>query len=90
MYSLRATERFLRTAARFLGQHRDLEDLLAAVAALLCQDPFHPSLKTHALKGSLSGIHAVRLTYRYRSTLLIVVKERTVTLLDIGSHDDVY
>jgi hypothetical protein len=32
----------------------------------------------------------VSLTYAYRITLTLVISERTITLLDIGSLDEVY
>jgi len=89
MYTLRATERFLKTAAKFFGRHPDLEGRFVLVVELLRRNPFHPSLKLHLLKGSHAGVHTAQLTYRYRITLVLVVKEKTVTLIDIGSHDDV-
>lgn len=54
----------------------------------LRDDPHQPRLQLHALHGELQGYHAVRLTYAYRITLQI--SEQTVTLIDIGTHDDVY
>ena len=53
-------------------------------------DPFDPSLRLHALHGALEGKQAVRLTYSYRIVLRVVVRDREIVLLDIGSHDDVY
>ncbi len=90
MYTLRATTRFQKTAARFFAHHPDLEARFVLVAELLRQDPFHPALKLHPLKGTHAGLHSVRLTYSYRVTLVLVVTQKTVTLIDIGSHNDVY
>lgn len=39
--------------------------------------------------GRLAGCHTVRLTYSCRVTLTLLVSERAITLLDIGSHDGV-
>ena len=36
------------------------------------------------------GIQAVSLTYDYRITLTVIVTDKEITLLDIGSHDEVY
>jgi len=53
-------------------------------------DPHQPRLQLHALGGSLSQYHAVRVTYAYRIVLILLVDEQQITLIDIGSHDDVY
>jgi mRNA-degrading endonuclease YafQ of YafQ-DinJ toxin-antitoxin module len=47
-------------------------------------------LKLHSLHGALKGIQAVSLTYDYRIVLTVMVTEKEIILLDIGSHDDVY
>ena len=38
----------------------------------------------------MEGIQAVSLTYDYRITLTVMVTDKEITLLDIGSHDEVY
>jgi mRNA-degrading endonuclease YafQ of YafQ-DinJ toxin-antitoxin module len=62
----------------------------AAVLRELENDPFQPHLKYHQLGGNLIGIKAVSITYSYRITLTIVVTEKEIILLDVGSHDEVY
>ena len=52
--------------------------------------PFQPSLRLHPLSGKLRGKHAVSLTRDYRITLTLVVSDQTITLIDIGTHDEVY
>jgi mRNA-degrading endonuclease YafQ of YafQ-DinJ toxin-antitoxin module len=42
------------------------------------------------LSGKLAGCYAVSLTYSYRITLTLMVSEKEIILLDIGSHDEVY
>lgn len=32
----------------------------------------------------------MRLTYSYRITLTLLITEKEISLLDIGSHDEVY
>jgi len=44
----------------------------------------------HPLKGRHKDKHAISLTYAYRIVLIIVLNEREIALLDIGSHDEVY
>lgn len=54
------------------------------------QDPFHPLLKNHALKGSLSGKRAISVTGDVR----IIFEEHdnyvVIVMLDIGTHNQVY
>ena len=53
-------------------------------------DPSQPHLRLHPLRGGLEGVHAVSVTYMYRITLALSAEKQEITLLDIGSHDDVY
>lgn len=90
MYTLVWTPRFTRAARQFGKRHPELRSKLAMVLRDLQQDPFQQHLKLHNLGGRLAGIQAVSLTYDYRITLTVIVTEKEITLLDIGSHDDVY
>lgn len=90
MFSVTTSESFLRQARKFFKRHPDLKPRFAAIFEQLQQDPFQPSLGLHPLSGKLTGCHAVRLTYSYRITLTLLITEKEITLLDIGSHDDVY
>ena len=53
-------------------------------------DPFQPHLKYRHLTGKQHGIQAVSLTHSYRITLTLLISEKEITLLDIGSHHEVY
>jgi mRNA-degrading endonuclease YafQ of YafQ-DinJ toxin-antitoxin module len=90
MYELVWSARFTRSAVRFAKRHPELRAKLAAVLRDLEQNPFQPHLKLHNLGGKLKGIQAVSLTYDYRITLTVLVTEKEVILLDVGSHDEVY
>jgi len=105
MYTLEWTPNFIKAAKRFAKQHPELKQKTAIVLLALEQDPFQPSLKTHGLKthglklhglklhglgGKLKGMHAIRITYSYRITLILKVSAQMITLLDIGDHGDVY
>lgn len=90
MYTLIWTARFTRSAERFAKHHPELRGKLASVLRDLEQDPFQPHLKLQYLGGKLKGIHAVSPTYDYRITLTVLMTEKEITLLDIGSHDEVY
>ncbi len=90
MYTLIWTAGFTRAAKKFALQHRELRAKFAAILRDLETDPFQPHLKYHHLTGKLKGIQAVSLTHSYRITLTIMITEKEIVLLDIGSHDEVY
>ncbi len=90
MYTIVTPDRFLRQARKFFRKHPDLKARFAGVLADLQKDPFQPHLELHPLSGRLAGCHAVSLTYSYRITLTLLITEKDIILLDIGSHDEVY
>ena len=90
MYAIATPERFLRQARRFFKKHPELKPRFAKVVSQLQDDPFKPGLALHPLSGKLSGCHAVSLTYSYRVTLTLLITEKEIILLDVGSHDEVY
>ena len=61
---------------------------------LLSGNPFHPSLKTHKLKGKLSGAWACTVEYDCRIIFDFQnnsdTGEKEILLIDVGSHDEVY
>lgn len=90
MYTLLWSAGFTRAAKRFALQHRELRAKFAAILRDLETDPFQPHLKYHHLAGKLKGVQAVRLTHSYHITLTVMITEKEIILLDIGSHDEVY
>ena len=90
MYTLATTSYFVRRVAKFTRAHPEQKKQLAKVLRGLEADPFQPSLRLHALKGELEGLHAVSLTHTYRITLTLRITRKEIVLLDIGTHDEVY
>ena len=90
MFVLVWTETFTRTARRFLRKHPELRGQFELVVKQLEEDPNHPRLRLHRLKGRHKDKHAVSLTYSHRIVLVIVLDEKEIVLLDTGSHDEVY
>lgn len=90
MYTLIWSARFTHHAKRFFKQHPELRHKFAQILRDLEVDPFQPHLRCHLLTGKLKGTQAVRLTDSYRITLTILVTEKEIILLYIGSHDQVY
>lgn len=90
MFTIITSNYFLRRAKKFFKKHPDLKDTFEKVVDDLKQDPFQPHLELHGLGGKLKGCYGVSITYGYRVTITIMVTEKEIILLDIGSHDDVY
>jgi addiction module RelE/StbE family toxin len=90
VYSVVTPEQFLRQARKFFRKHPDLKARFAKVIQDLQADPLQPHLAIHPLTGKLVGLHAVSLTHSYRITLTLLISEKEIILLDIGSHDEVY
>ena len=89
-YSLIFTESYERIERRFLKRHPDLLDRYEKTLAVLELDPFHPSLRLHALTGRLTGLHAVSINLQYRITLELELRESEIILVSVGSHGEVY
>jgi mRNA-degrading endonuclease YafQ of YafQ-DinJ toxin-antitoxin module len=60
----------------------------------LAEDPFHPTLHSHKLKGELAGAWACTVDYDNRVLFEFVRNpesgEEEILLLTIGTHDEVY
>jgi mRNA-degrading endonuclease YafQ of YafQ-DinJ toxin-antitoxin module len=83
---------FIRDAKRFLRNHPQFGADVQLTLELLESDAFHPRLKTHKLKGRLSGSWACSAGYDLR-IIFQFVKHRgkdALLLEGIGTHDEVY
>jgi mRNA-degrading endonuclease YafQ of YafQ-DinJ toxin-antitoxin module len=89
-FSLIFTESYEKLEQRFLKRHPDLLERYHKTLAILEQDPFHPSLRMHALEGRLAGLHAVSINLQYRVTLELELREQEIVLVSVGSHGEVY
>ena len=58
-YVLLFTESYSRHAARWLKRHPEARQQYLKPLQLLQANPFHPSLRVHALKGGLTGLHSI-------------------------------
>jgi mRNA-degrading endonuclease YafQ of YafQ-DinJ toxin-antitoxin module len=89
-YSLVFPESYAKVERRFLQRHPELRERYRHTLALLELDPFHPSLRLHALQERLSGLHAVSLNLQYRITLELELRDREIILVSVGSHGEIY
>jgi addiction module RelE/StbE family toxin len=90
VYAIVTPQQFLRQARRFFKKHPELKQRFARVLSDLQVDPFQPHLELHPLGGKLAGCHTVSLTHNYRITLTLLITDKEIILLDVGSHDEVY
>ena len=54
---------FIKAFKRTIKKHPDLKKDIEITLRLLADNPFHPQLETHKLKGKLSGTWACSATY---------------------------
>ena len=86
------TSAFIRSAKKVIKRDRILAQAIQETLALLTEDAFHPSLKTHKLKGNLSGVWACSVEYDLRIIFEFVEHEgvESILLEAVGTHDEVY
>jgi mRNA-degrading endonuclease YafQ of YafQ-DinJ toxin-antitoxin module len=89
-FALVFTESYNRLAAKWLKKHPDLQSQYLKTLELLELDPFHPSLRLHALGGRLQGAYSVSINLSYRITLELFITGNEIILLNVGDHDAVY
>jgi len=83
-------ESYIRRARKFLSKHPDLSRQYKKTLELLEINPFHPSLRLHPLKGKLVGLHAVSINISYRISLELIIREKEIILVNVGTHEEAY
>jgi len=89
-YELVFTETYNRRAACWLKRHPDACRQYLKTLQLLQANPFHPSLRLHALSCGLKGLHSISINLFYRITLELLIQDGQVIPVNIGDHDAVY
>ena len=89
-YQLIFTHSYNRRAAKWLKKHPELKAQYLKTLQLLEADPFHPSLRLHALSGRLDGLHAVSINLSYRITLELLITDSQIILVNVDGHEAVY
>ena len=89
-YRLIYTDGYVRRARKFLKKQPQIIRQYEKTLELLELNPYHPSLRLHGLQGQLSGLSSVSINKSYRIALELVIQDRDIVLVDIGSHDHVY
>lgn len=85
---------FVRAFKRLIKKNPELRPQIEQVLQQIAEDPFLPSLRSHKLKGDLSGRWSCSIHYSNRILFKFVTNfdsgEEEILLLTLGSHDDVY
>ena len=85
---------FRRAFRRVVRRRPELRARIKRVLERLAEDPFHPTLRSHKLKGELAGAWACTVDYDNRILFEFVSNpesgEEEILLLTMGTHDEVY
>lgn len=85
---------FVRAFRRAVRRQPELAARVECTLKQLAEDPFHPTLHSHKLKGQLVGAWACTVDYDNRILFEFVQNpnsgEEEILLLTMGTHDEVY
>ncbi|MDI9391272.1 MAG: type II toxin-antitoxin system mRNA interferase toxin, RelE/StbE family [Synergistota bacterium] len=85
---------FVRAFRRAVRRQPELVARVECTLKQLAEDPFHPTLHSHKLKGQLVGAWACTVDYDNRILFEFVQNpnsgEEEILLLTMGTHDEVY
>ncbi len=90
MYKLVETKTYIKKLKNFLKKHPNLIKKYEKTIVSLEQNPFHPSLRFHKLKGDLAEFYSVSIDMEYRIIIDFIVIDKKIFLIDIGHHNEVY
>ena len=90
---IESNKKFVKLSNKLVKTNPLLDAKIRSSLERLKHNPFEPSLKTHKLKGKLSGIWSCKVTEDIRILFEIDEDEDdelVIRLLTIGTHDEVY
>jgi len=90
MYEIRFSQKYEKKISMFFMRHSELKSRYIKIIRILQINPSHPSLRLHKLKGKKSEFYSISLDMSYRVILDFIIQDKIITLVDIGSHDEVY
>lgn len=79
-------ESYIKGARKFLRKHPEVHNQYRKTLELLELNPFHPSLRLHALEGRLNGLSLVSINMRYRIVLEFEINNEEIILINVGDH----
>ncbi len=89
-YEIRLSDEYKKRVAKFIKSHKDMADRYEKTIRILKENPFHPSLRLHKLRGDMSEYYSISISLEYRIIMDFVITGNLIIPLDIGSHDEVY
>ncbi len=89
-YKIIYTDSYINKAKRFVKKHPELVTQYEKTLKILENDPHHPSLRLHQLKGKLKDLYSISINISYRITLEFYLKDKEIVLVNVGHHDEVY
>ena len=90
MHRLLFPKSYEEKARKFLKKHPELVSQYRKTLQLLELNPFHPSLRFHRFKTSSFEGYSVSINLSYRISIEFIIKEKTIILVNIGDHQDIY
>ena len=94
MITLVWSANFKRAFRRIVRRRPELRVRVQHIVELLAEDPFHPKLRSHKLRGGLAGTWACKVDYDNRILFEFAANpesgEEEILLLTMGNHDEVY
>lgn len=80
---------FKREYKAWQKRNQNKTELLLKAINLFIENPFHPTLRTHKLRGKLQDCFAFSIAYDLRIVFYFEDAEHAV-FIALGSHDEVY
>lgn len=94
MYKIIVTQRFKRSYKKFVRSFPYLQENIDFAINELSKNPFSPLIFSHKLSGDLFELLACKCGYNCRIIFSIEKikneKDKSILLVDIGTHEDVY
>jgi addiction module RelE/StbE family toxin len=90
MPELILSDSYRKKSVRFLQEHPQLIKKYKKTLLLLQSNPFHPSLRLHALKGNLHPFRSISIDLKYRILIDFIIQADRIILIDIGDHQEIY
>jgi len=75
MYEVIITDTYKKKAIKFFKKHPDLLEKYKKILLIINNNPFHPSLRIHKLKGKLKNFYSVSIDLKYRIIISFLEKE---------------
>ena len=80
---------FVRAYKKQIKNQTAIQELFSEKIALFLQDPYHPQLRTHQLRGILKDFYSFSIYYDLRVVFYSASYDEVISE-NIGSHDEVY